>query len=43
MRSQYFKKTDNILSIEIRSEISDDKFHEICNEIEQKIEKQIHL
>jgi hypothetical protein len=35
MRSKYFKVKGNILSVEISSEISDDKFHAICNEIEQ--------
>ena len=35
MRSKYFKEMGNILSVEISSEISDEKFHAICNEIDQ--------
>ena len=35
MPSKLFKEMGNMLSVEISSEISDEKFHAICNEIEQ--------
>ncbi|MFC1816088.1 STAS/SEC14 domain-containing protein [Thermodesulfobacteriota bacterium] len=35
MRLKYVKVTGNILSIQINSEVSKDKFNAICNEIEK--------